>query len=55
MHKLELALAAMAKNVGDAELSSALTTLASISHNYSPPEKLELDVPDDFFERNVLK
>ncbi len=47
MHKLEYALLTLAKRTDD-ELAKKLSYLASVSHNYLPPDRHELDVPDDF-------
>ena len=46
MHKLEYALLMMAEKTNEQELAGALSYLASISHNYNPPERDGLDIPD---------
>ena len=46
MHKLEYALLMMAEKTNEQELAGTLSYLAGISHNYAPPERENLDIPD---------
>jgi hypothetical protein len=46
VHKLEHALLMMAEKTNEQAVAGALSYLASISHNYAPPEREDLDIPD---------
>ena len=47
MHKLEYALLRLSERANDDKLASTLAGLASVSHNYTPPKRPELDIPED--------
>ena len=46
MHKLEHALLTMSEKANQKELAGAFVYLAGDSHNYTPPERTDLDIPD---------
>lgn len=51
MHKLEFCLIAVSDLIKtkDPTLSDHLINLASVSHNYTPPENIDLDVSNLIF------